>query len=205
MLGWVSMCLVAVLGTCVLRTGAAARPGQDKQKDNPIDKIAAQDNLQLPQMAGKWYLLGVASECNYLRENNFKLEGTTITLTAPSSPKAPLSVSTLRKLDLQCWDIRQEYQTMKTTGRFLLKGRGASNNIDIVIGETDYRSYAILYYQKRRKISVKLYGRSTEIPEDIIDKFEQSALNQKITNDFIYYFPKYGFCESADEFHILHE
>lgn len=31
-------------------------------------------------------------------------------------------------------------------------------NTEIVIGETDYSSYAILYYQKRGKITMKLYG-----------------------------------------------
>ena len=31
-------------------------------------------------------------------------------------------------------------------------------NTEIVIGETDYNSYAILYYHKRGKITMKLYG-----------------------------------------------
>lgn len=31
-------------------------------------------------------------------------------------------------------------------------------NTEIVIGETDYDSYAIMYYQKRGKITMKLYG-----------------------------------------------
>lgn len=31
-------------------------------------------------------------------------------------------------------------------------------NTEIVIGETDYESYAIMYYQKRGKITMKLYG-----------------------------------------------
>lgn len=30
----------------------------------------------------------------------------------------------------------------------------------MVVGETDHSSYAILYYQKGRSISVKLYGGS---------------------------------------------
>lgn len=31
-------------------------------------------------------------------------------------------------------------------------------NTEIVIGETDYNSYAIIYYQKQGKITMKLYG-----------------------------------------------
>lgn len=32
--------------------------------------------------------------------------------------------------------------------------------MDVVVGETDHSSYAILYYQKGRSISLKLYGGS---------------------------------------------
>ena len=37
-------------------------------------------------------------------------------------------------------------------------GANPEMNIDIVIGETDYSSYAIMYYQKQGKVTVKLYG-----------------------------------------------
>lgn len=37
-------------------------------------------------------------------------------------------------------------------------GRGYGSKVDVVVAETDHSSYAILYYQKGRSISVKLYG-----------------------------------------------
>lgn len=37
-------------------------------------------------------------------------------------------------------------------------GTRAEQNTEIVIGETDYNSYAVIYYQKRGKMTVKLYG-----------------------------------------------
>uniref|UniRef100_W5M6B1 Complement component 8, gamma polypeptide n=1 Tax=Lepisosteus oculatus TaxID=7918 RepID=W5M6B1_LEPOC len=202
--------VLAVWALCLPDTGGAARPSRRRQQESPIDKIAVQEDFNLDQMSGKWFLIGVASECESLRQSNAVLEGTTITLKVPpkspqTSAKSLLSVSTLRKLDLQCWDIRQEYHLTPTKGRFLLKGPGTSNNIDIVVAKTDYRGYAILYYQKRGKITIKLYGRSTEIPEDILNMYEDLAQDQKISIDSVYYFPKYGFCESADEFHILPE
>lgn len=30
--------------------------------------------------------------------------------------------------------------------------------VDVVLGETDYQNYAILYYLRRNKITLKLYG-----------------------------------------------
>lgn len=37
-------------------------------------------------------------------------------------------------------------------------GTRPEQNTVIVIGETDYNSYAVIYYQKRGKMTVKLYG-----------------------------------------------
>ncbi|KAK6494809.1 complement component C8 gamma chain-like [Huso huso] len=201
---WLCFLLAALHGLHLSGVHSAG-PRKNIIKENPIDKIPIQKNFNLDQLTGKWFLIGVASKCEYLRENNFRVEGTSVVLSRSSTQKIALDVSTLRKLDLQCWDIRQEYCSTKTNGRLLLKGRGSGNDVDIVVGETDYQSYAILYYQQRRKITVKLYGRSSDIPDNIIDKFQEAVLKQNIGEDFIYYFPKYGFCESADEFHILRE
>uniref|UniRef100_A0A8C3PA27 Lipocalin/cytosolic fatty-acid binding domain-containing protein n=1 Tax=Chrysemys picta bellii TaxID=8478 RepID=A0A8C3PA27_CHRPI len=77
------------------------------------------------------------------------------------------------------------------------------SNVDVVVGETDYSSYAILYYQKLRKISIKLYGRSVRVSDAIVGKFEQRITEMNMSEDFTYYFPTYGFCESADQFHLL--
>ncbi|KAG7487300.1 hypothetical protein MATL_G00021790 [Megalops atlanticus] len=199
--GWLCVVMVTVLVPCV--SGVRGGRGRRPPKEDPLDKITPVKDLNLAKLSGKWFLISVASKCQYLRDNNFRVESTTVTLTAPSSPSSPLTVSTLRKLNLQCWDIRQQYLPTRTSGRFLLKGNGPANDIHIVIGETDYVSYAILYYQKRRNISMKLYGRAEKLPDDILDKFEQLAEKQGFGIDFVFSFPKYGFCLSADEKHTL--
>lgn len=38
-------------------------------------------------------------------------------------------------------------------------GHRKSSKVDMVVGEADPSSFVILYYQKGRNISVKLYGR----------------------------------------------
>lgn len=37
-------------------------------------------------------------------------------------------------------------------------GKGYMGQVDVVLGETDYQNYAILYYLRRNKITLKLYG-----------------------------------------------
>lgn len=89
-----------------------------------------------------------------------------------------------------CWQVRQLYGDTGLPGRFLLQGeearpagdegaglgkgltwltqlrlaRGARGAVDVVVGETDYGSFAILYLERARQLSVKLYGTSTQEP-----------------------------------------
>ncbi|KFV67331.1 Complement component C8 gamma chain, partial [Dryobates pubescens] len=153
------------------------------------------------QLAGRWFLVGVASRCSYLAEHSHQLEATAVTVTVPDGQS--LAVSTFRKLAGTCWELRQRYLPARARGRFLLKGRGYGSKVDVVLGETDHSSYAILYYQKGHSISIKLYGRSSQLSDLVVEKFEQRARAAGLSQDLIYYFPTYGFCDSADEFHIL--
>ncbi|NXA24878.1 CO8G protein, partial [Ibidorhyncha struthersii] len=168
---------------------------------SPLDKVVAQEELSLPQLAGRWFLVGMASRCSYLAEHSHRLEATAVTVTVLDGQI--LAVSTFRKLDGMCWEIRQRYLPAQAHRRFLLKGRGYGSKVDVVVGETDHSTYAILYYQKGQTISVKLYGRTSRVSDAIADKFEQRVRAIGLSEDVTYYFPPYGFCDSADEFHIL--
>ncbi|NXH64633.1 CO8G protein, partial [Rhabdornis inornatus] len=166
-----------------------------------LDKVAAQEGLSLHQLSGKWFLVSMASRCSYLAEHSHQLEATTMTITILDGQS--LAVSTFRKLDRTCWEIRQHYLPAQAAGHFLLKGHRKSNKVDVVVGEADASSFIILYYQKGRSISVKLYGRASLVSDAVMDKFEQRVRAVGLSEDVIYHFPTYGFCDSPDEFHIL--
>ncbi|XP_063287817.1 complement component C8 gamma chain [Pelobates fuscus] len=182
--------------------------GQKKKvTEDPIDKIQVQANFNMDKFAGQWYLLSVASECNYLKANNHRVEATIINAARSTKPRETenLLVHTLRKMDGICWEIKQKYRKNKINGRFILKVRGSIRQLDMVVAETDYENYAILYYQRQKKITIKLYGRGKTVKDDIYRKFDGHASNQGIDLLYIYPFPTYGFCEKADQFHILDE
>ncbi|XP_066498140.1 complement component C8 gamma chain [Hoplias malabaricus] len=183
------------------RTRFKPKP-RDKSKEKTAEEISPAKDININQMSGKWYLLTVASRCQYLLEKGFKVEGTTISLTVTSS-NSPLKISTLTKLNYQCWEIQQNYETTKSTGRFLLKGNLPVMNIEISVVDTDYSSYAILLYKRMNKITLKLYGRTPQVPEAIVDKFEELAKKHNMGLDVIFQFPDYGFCEFADKEHKL--
>lgn len=54
-------------------------------------------------------------------------------------------------------------------------GTRPEQNTEIVIGETDYNSYAVIYYQKRGKMTVKLYGGASHtcIPINTLEQQQQ--------------------------------
>ncbi|KAJ1145631.1 hypothetical protein NDU88_011917 [Pleurodeles waltl] len=197
--GALLLVLLLISGSCAQRRGA----NPPKKPENPIEKVQAKDNFSPAQFSGKWFLIGVASRCEYLKENHYRLEATTIVVSADPKDTKKLPISTFRQLDGICWEIRHGYQQTGAPGRYSLKVRGYKSNVDVVVGDTDYNTYAMLYFQKQRSISVKLYARSATVANNIIEKYEQSVKEQGIEEDFIYYFPKYGFCKSADQFHIL--
>ncbi|NWW89103.1 CO8G protein, partial [Rhynochetos jubatus] len=184
-----------------LLTAPPALGQQPPPRRSQLEKVAAQEELSLPQLAGRWFLVGMASRCSYLMEHSHSLEATAVTVTVLDGQS--LAISTFRKLDGMCWEIRQHYLPARAHGHFLLKGHGYGSKVDVVVGETDHHSYAILYFQKGRSISVKLYGRTSRVSDAVADKFEQRARAVGLSEDVTYYFPTYGFCDSADEFHIL--
>ncbi|NWI06204.1 CO8G protein, partial [Tichodroma muraria] len=153
------------------------------------------------QLSGKWFLVGMASRCSYLKEHSHELEATAVTMTILDGQS--LAISTFRKLDRMCWEIRQHYFPTRAPGHFLLKGEEDCSKVDVVVGEADPSSFVILYYQKGHSISVKLYGRTSLISDAVVDKFEQHVRAVGLSEDVTYYFPTYGFCDSTDEFHIL--
>nr|KAF6432953.1 complement C8 gamma chain [Molossus molossus] len=116
-----------------------------------------------------------------------------------------MAVSTFQKLDGICWQVQQLYGHTQVPGRFLLQARGARRDVHVVVGETDYQSFAVLYLERARRLTVKLYARSLPVNDLVVSKFEQRVLEANMTEDHTLYFPKYGFCEAADQFHRLDE
>ncbi|TWW71098.1 Complement component C8 gamma chain [Takifugu flavidus] len=187
--------------------GARSRPRPQrrppkKPKVEPTDVTPLAQNIDMERMMGKWYLLIAASKCSYLMNHGTKVEPTVMTLTRSSDQT--LSVSTKTRHNHQCWEILQVYDRSPTPGKLVLKGTREELNTNIVIVETDYSSYAIMYYQKRGKITMKLYGRSVDnLSEPMLTKFEQLAEKQNMGLAFVFPFPTYSHCGDVDKDHII--
>uniref|UniRef100_A0A3Q0QU56 Complement component 8, gamma polypeptide n=1 Tax=Amphilophus citrinellus TaxID=61819 RepID=A0A3Q0QU56_AMPCI len=198
-------CTLAVMLTCVYLWGsgdavggAKSRPRPQKRppkkpKITPIDLTEPAQNIDIERMLGRWYLLNSASKCSYLINHGTKVEPTVMTITRTPTSNEMLSVSTKTRHNHQCWEILQVYHLNPgTPGRLTLKAH-PEDNIEIVIGETDYDSYAIMYYQKRGMITVKLYGRFlNNLSEPLLTKFEELAAKQNFQRAYHFPFPTYS-------------
>ncbi|XP_029423585.1 complement component C8 gamma chain isoform X1 [Nannospalax galili] len=183
---------------------AAGSLGQRARKPprppSPISTIQAQASFSAQQFAGTWFLVAVGSACHFLQEHGYQAEATALH-TAPQG--AAMAVSTFRKLDGICWQVRQLFGDTGVPGRFLLQAQGTSGPVQVVVAETDYQNFAILYLERARKLSVKLYARSLPVSNSALSVFEQRVRGANLTEDQVFFFPKYGFCKTADQFHIL--
>ncbi|XP_019648311.1 complement component C8 gamma chain isoform X2 [Ailuropoda melanoleuca] len=175
----------ALLLTVLLAGGSLSqRPRRPARPASPISTIQPKANFDAQQ------------------EQGHRAEATTLRV-APQG--AAMAVSTFQKLDGICWQVQQRYRDTGVPGRFLLQARGARGAVDVVVGETDYQSFAILYLEQKRRLSVKLYARSLPPSDSALSAFEHKTQSANLTEDHILFFPKYGFCEAADQFHVLDE
>uniref|UniRef100_A0A8C9B0C8 Complement C8 gamma chain n=1 Tax=Phocoena sinus TaxID=42100 RepID=A0A8C9B0C8_PHOSS len=148
----------ASLLTLLLAVGSLGQRAQRPPRPpSPISAIQPTANFDAQRFSGTWFLVAVASACRSLQEQGHRAEATTLHVTPQG---AAMAVSTFRKLDGICWQVRQLYGDTGLPGRFLLQARGARGAVDVVVGETDYRGFAILYLERARQLSVKLYGTS---------------------------------------------
>ncbi|CAI5673433.1 complement component C8 gamma chain [Oreochromis niloticus] len=189
--------------------GAKSRPRPQrrppkKPKITPIDLTQPEQDIDIERMLGTWYLLNTASKCSYLINHGTKVEPTVITITRTATSNETLSVSTKTRHNHQCWEILQVYHLTSVPGRLTLKGSRPEQNIEIVIGDTDYNSYAIMYYQKQGKITMKLYGKSVDnLPEPLLTKFEELAAKQNLQRAYHFPFPTYSHCGDVDRDHVI--
>uniref|UniRef100_A0A8C5W3W1 Complement component C8 gamma chain n=2 Tax=Microcebus murinus TaxID=30608 RepID=A0A8C5W3W1_MICMU len=183
---------------CSLGRGA----GRPPRPPPLVSAVQPAAGFEAQKFAGTWLLVAAGSACRALQEQGHRAEATALHV-APQG--TAMAVSTFRKLDGICWQVRQLYGDTGVPGRFLLQARGARGPVHVVVAETDYQGFAILYLERSGRLSVKLYARSLPVSDSVLSRFEQRVQEAHLTEDQVLFFPKYGFCEAADQFHVLDE
>uniref|UniRef100_A0A8C5L8X8 Complement component C8 gamma chain n=1 Tax=Jaculus jaculus TaxID=51337 RepID=A0A8C5L8X8_JACJA len=193
---------VLVFTLLLVADSLSHRARKPTEPPSPISTIRPQANFDTHRFAGTWLLVAVGSACHFLQEQSNQAKATKLQV-APQG--AALDVSTFTKLDGICWQVRQLFRDTGIPGRFLLQAHGARWPVHVVVAETDYQDFAILFLERAQRLSVKLYARSLPVSDSVLSVFEQRVREANLTEDQVFFFPKYGFCETVDQFHILDE
>ncbi|XP_067263996.1 lipocalin-15 isoform X1 [Chanodichthys erythropterus] len=148
--------------------------------------IEPQPNFDLEKFSGEWYRIGLADESELFAKykNHIKLS------------KGLLAPDTNGNVNLTMWTMRPygcsvsvySYEKTDVPGEFTYFSQRHKITKDVTIVETNYTDYSlVLKYKNMDKeyTQVALYGRSSILRPDLIEKFRSFALSLGFSEEAI--------------------
>ncbi|XP_038638421.1 protein AMBP-like [Scyliorhinus canicula] len=185
--------VVLLLAVLSLQTGAAVPL-------NATDNDAVLENLDLNQTLGPWFSIGSAGDCFWFETLLGSSQMIKFILSA-TEEKNKFTALLVHKWNGSCVNLTVEYEYLGNQGHFkYIPPTGYDIEVAVQISHISYHEYAILAYDSRlagRKTkSLALYGRTQKLKKEIIKKFKEVALKQRIPEDMILFLPEHGACTS---------
>ncbi|NXN31976.1 AMBP protein, partial [Nycticryphes semicollaris] len=163
---------------------ASGTPIRDQDED-----IQVQENFEAERMYGKWYDIAIGTTCTWMKNYKEKFSmGTLVLGPGPSANQISTSSTRLRQGD--CTRISGEYQKTSTPGIYTYYNPKWDVSIQSYMLRTNYEEYAVILMKKKSSFgpstTLKLYGMNPELREDLIESFQQLALEMGIPADSIF-------------------
>ncbi|KFQ41676.1 hypothetical protein N333_08736, partial [Nestor notabilis] len=175
-----------------LVTVASGTPTGDQDED-----IQVQENFEAERMYGKWYDVAVGTTCKWMKNYKEKFSMGTLVL-GPGSSTDQISTASTRLRQGDCMHVSGEYQKTSTPGKYTYYNPKWDVSIQSYVLRTNYEEYAVILMKKESSFgpstTLKLYGRSPELREDLIEAFQQLALEMGIPADSIFVLANRGEC-----------
>ncbi|KFV18780.1 hypothetical protein N340_07657, partial [Tauraco erythrolophus] len=171
---------------------ASGTPIGDQDED-----IQVQENFEAERMYGKWYDIAIGTTCKWMKNYKEKFSmGTLVLGPGPSADQISTASTRLRQGD--CTRTSGEYQKTSTPGKYTYYNPKWDVSIQSYVLRTNYEEYAVILMKKKSSFgpstTLKLYGRSPELREDLIEAFQQLALEMGIPADSIFILTNRGEC-----------
>ncbi|NXU71444.1 AMBP protein, partial [Oreotrochilus melanogaster] len=176
----------------LLFVSASGTPVGDQDED-----IQVQENFEAERMYGKWYDIAIGTTCKWMKNYREKFSmGTLVLSSGPSADQISTASTRLRQGD--CTRVSGEYQKTSTPGKYTYYNPKWDMSIQSYVLRTNYEEYAVILLKKKSSFgpstTLKLYGRSPELREDLIESFQQLALEMGIPEDSIFILANRGEC-----------
>lgn len=179
--------LLTVLGALLCSLGVSAQ-------------VVPQGDFSVQGMAGKWYLIGFATNAQWFvsRRGSMKMGTTMFTPTADGD--LDISYASLNS-DGSCWRLNNLAQRTQTPGKFTYTSERWGNQNDMSMVDVKYDEYALIHTIKTKgsdhTVVNKLYGRAEDLNPDLLEKFRQFSLDTGVSPENIAFLPKNAECPAA--------
>ncbi|XP_048368981.1 protein AMBP [Sphaerodactylus townsendi] len=158
---------------------------------NPVlttEDIQVQENFDEERFYGKWYDIVVGSTCPWLKKYKDRYTMGTMVV-GPGQSDREISMTTTRLRHGICSQVTGQYQKTDIPGKLTYYNPKWDANIESFVVRTNYNEYAIIVSKKSSTrgltTTAKIYGRSSELREDLMAEFRQFALDLGIPEDSI--------------------
>ncbi|KAF7670384.1 hypothetical protein LDENG_00299660 [Lucifuga dentata] len=151
-------------------------------------------------MAGKWYLIGFATNAQWFVSHRASMKMGTGMFTPAADGDLVMSYASLNP-DGSCWRMNNQAKKTDVPGKFTYTSSSWGNDIDMSMVDVKYDEYALTHTIKIKDnvptIVNKLYGRGVDLRPELLDKFRQFSLETGILPENIALLPKNGECPAA--------
>lgn len=163
-------------------------------------ELVPQADFNLQGMAGKWYLIGFATNAQWFVSRRASMKVGTAMITPTADGDLDLSYASLNS-DGSCWRLNNLARKTDTPGRFTYTSARWGNENDMRIVDVKYDKYALIHTIKikagQATIVNKLYGRGVDLSPELLEKFRQISLETGILPENIAFLPKNAECPAA--------
>ncbi|XP_056289289.1 protein AMBP-like [Pseudoliparis swirei] len=167
-----------VLGWCWTLQGVPVLP-------EPL--YPTQENFDLARFLGTWHDVAMASTCPDIQHRRGDAAiGKLVLQTSATEGKLEVTRRMLRHGS--CKEISMEYELTTTPGRFTYHLKKWNADVDAYVVHTNYNEYAIVMTSKvktsgEKSISVKLYSRTMDVRDTVLDDFKTLVREQGMSED----------------------
>uniref|UniRef100_A0A667XCW2 Zgc:153704 n=1 Tax=Myripristis murdjan TaxID=586833 RepID=A0A667XCW2_9TELE len=152
-------------------------------------------NVACPQVAGKWYLIGFATNAQWFVSRRDSMKMGTAMLTPTADGDLDMAYASLNS-DGSCWRMNNLAKKTDVPGKFTFKSQRWGNDNDMRVVDVKYDEYALVHTIKTKgsvsTVLNKLYGRGPDLNLDLLEKFKQFSLDNGILPENIAILPKNG-------------
>ncbi|XP_073682699.1 lipocalin-like [Garra rufa] len=155
-------------------------------------QVMPMPDFDLEKMGGKWYLVGFATNVKHYKD---EMKMATATMVPTEDGDFNLSYSHLNG-DGSCFRMHNLAKKTEVPGRFVFYNKIWGNSNDMHVVDAKFDEYAFVHTIKTKggesEILNKLHTRTTNVTDDLMEKFKQFSLDTGILEENIAILPMNG-------------